>query len=104
MKRLGGIAAISALLLAGCASTTALPEADYFDLVRETPGLSGLTDENIRNTGEQFCGVFDTSEDAFVQLLNVAIDNGMDAGDAGAYITYSVTQYCPEHTDLLPIN
>lgn len=104
MKRLGGIAVISALLLAGCASSTALPEADYFDLVRERPGLSGLTDENIRENGEQFCGVFDTSDDAFVQSLDVAIDSGFEAGDAGAYITYSVTQYCPEHLDLLPID
>lgn len=102
MNTRGGIALIGLLLLAGCASGPAtLPEDEYFDLVRETDALSDLPDEDIRNLGENICGVFDTSENPYVDALSAFKEQGMLEG-AGALIAFSVTQYCPEHLDAVP--
>lgn len=102
MNTRGGIALIGLLVLTGCASAPAtLTEDEYFDLVRETDALSGLQDEDIRNLGETICGVFDTSDNPYVDTLSSFKEQGMLDG-AGALIAFSVTQYCPEHIEAVP--
>jgi len=99
MKKIG-VMLIGALMLSGCAS--GLSDSDYYELVRETDGLSKLTDENISGLGENICGVFDTSETAYTTALATLTEGGVGAGAAGALIALSVNQYCPEHLDQIP--
>lgn len=100
MKALG-IAVVVMLALTGCA-TDRLPEPDYFNLVRETPGLADLDDYSLKDIGVNICGVFREAPAPYVTALKVLIDGGYEAGDSGALITFSVQQYCPEELDQIP--
>jgi len=95
------IFAIAGLTLTGCAST-AMPEADYYEVVRGTDGLDGLSDESIKDVGRAVCGVFGAESDPWLKAVKQMTDTGMEARTAGSLIAYSVTQYCPEHTADLP--
>lgn len=93
-------ALLSALALTACSSPSTLPEPDYFELVRERDAFSNLEDETIRGLGSDVC---DAIRDAgYVEVLDTFIDSGMKAGDAGAFIAFSVSQYCPNHLDKIP--
>jgi len=91
--------AVIAGLLTGCSN--GIPEDDYFDLVRETPGLTPLSDESIRDIGGNICAAFETGND-YATVLAEMIDSGMAAGDSGALIAYSVSQYCPDELSNIP--
>jgi len=90
-----------ALTLTGCASNT-LGEQEYYDLVHETEGLSGMDNDKIEAIGKTTCAVFESSEDAYALSLKNMLDGGIEAGDAGTLIALSVSQYCPEHIDDIP--
>jgi hypothetical protein len=92
---------VIAIALTGCSNNT-LSEADYFDLVQDTDGLTGLSDQQIKTNGENICAVFDTSQNAYMDALGVFVSEGIDAGTSGALIALSVRQYCPEHLDGIP--
>lgn len=90
-----------ALTLTGCASNT-LSEQQYYDLVHETEGLSGMANADIKTNGENICAVFDDVNAPYTPALGAMIDGGLEAGDAGTLIALSVSQYCPEHLGDLP--
>ena len=91
------------LLLAGCASATALPEDIYFDTVREHPGFDALQDDTIRAVGGDICNLMKANGDqAYVATLKILLDEDIEAGDAGAIISMSVFQYCPDQLDKIP--
>jgi len=91
--------AVIAGVLTGCSS--GLPENEYFELVRETPGLTSLSDESIKDIGGNICAAFETGND-YPTVLAEMIDSGMTAGDSGALIAYSVSQYCPDELGSIP--
>lgn len=92
---------LAATTLTGCA-TAGLPEADYFELVREREAFTQFSDDNIRQSGKNVCAVFDTAEDPYVAALDVMLENDIPAGDAGAFIALAVMQYCPANLEKIP--
>jgi hypothetical protein len=92
---------VLALALTGCSSDK-LSEQEYYDLVHETAGLSGMDNADIKTNGENTCAVFDEIDEPYPPALGAMIDGGLEAGDAGALIAYSVAQYCPEHLNDIP--
>ena len=103
MKPRAVIIAATVLLLTGCGSGDTLPEADYYDLVRETEGLSGMQDENLADLGEKICAAFEADPDAYVPVLKEMLDSGMDGGgQAGPLIAFSLAQYCPAEVENIP--
>ena len=91
--------AVIAGLLTGCSS--ALPDAEYTDLVRETPSYANYDDATIRDLGQMTCDAFKEGND-YPTVLKVLLDGDIPAGDAGAFIAYSLSQYCPGELDKIP--
>lgn len=106
MKRLIPIAG-AALLLAGCAAATpAIPEDDYIRFVSELPSYAEMPTATLADLGKGFCEVREVAEssgvtqvDAQLQYLKMATDEGIEAGDAGAFLAYATARYCPEFLD-----
>jgi hypothetical protein len=100
-----GLAMIAAvLLLAGCASgTTALAEDDFFESVSELDSFAGVSEARYTEMGEAVCGLLESepSPDGYVQVLAQFKDGGF-ADDAGAFIQYAVSTYCPDLQDRIP--
>jgi PBP1b-binding outer membrane lipoprotein LpoB len=94
--------AATALLLTGCSSSDALPEADYYNLVRDTDGLGDMQDETIAEVGGNICKAFEADPDSYAPVLAAMLDTGMDSGQAGALIGLSLSQYCPDEIEHIP--
>lgn len=89
------------IALSGCASSTldTLDPDDYYALVRQTPGLAHLEDDNIQAIGQNICDAFDSGNDYRAVLQAATQDGVLSAGDAGVFIALSVRQYCSNHLD-----
>jgi hypothetical protein len=98
MKKWLAIAGV-AMLVSGCAQQ-GLPESEYFELVKESPGLAGLENETISGLGADICAAL--PESGYLEVLALFLDMGVEAGPSGAFIALSVSQYCPEHLDKVP--
>jgi len=103
---IGGIAV--ALLMAGCsAAPEALPESDYFEMVQDNVSvLDGATDEQLRTVGKQACEAMKSAgndNEAYAGTLKALLDSGLEAGEAGQFIVYATSTYCPDQVDRIPL-
>ena len=99
------IALLAALGLSGCAGAKTLPESEHFDMVRERESFAPVDDAQLRQFSADICEVLEEvpEPDGYMAILDVYLDNGYDAGDTGAFIAFSVAQYCPEQREKIPL-
>lgn len=112
MAGCGGVEVVApsapAPAVASSSPTGLLPEKAYLDLVRaNTNWWDGVPDDKLLESSQLVCDVLEEAltDDqffkAFLGLLKTSLDNGMEAGEAGSYITFAASQYCPGQVERL---
>lgn len=103
MRRMMPLVAVSVvLLLAGCASTPQLSDADYLRLVKQNiTELADHSNADIRKDGQLACQSLD-EKDGWVQSVAALTQAGFTGRDAGAFIVYAASRYCPNLKSKLP--
>lgn len=107
MKRFLAPLTLLTLALAGCSpQTEAVPEDIYFELMADLPSFANVPDDVLTELGEGLCSVRDTADEndlsqteAELRYLKMATDEGMEAGDIGAFFVYATATYCPQYVD-----
>lgn len=102
-----GVAVV--LGLTGCASQGgAISESEFLKKAHALDTYADADasyDTRIVETAHNVCDAMKGEAEpdvAWVRTVGAMTDGGMDAGDAGAFITYSVAAYCPDQLERLP--
>lgn len=93
------------LALAGCSSApAALPEAKFFELSHEISDLfASMDNETLTEIGKGACDILDAGgDDGWLLAVKTFTDQDIDAKDAGMFITYAASTYCPGSMDSFP--